>query len=225
MENNYIITTGTDNKPQQFFNGKSFKLQKGEHYFNNGEDKMHTYVWEHYNGKVDKGYHIHHIDGNKSNNKIENLEKLLGADHLSAHGKKRYQENPEWFKKFREGTIAYFKNKVYTEEEKAEQLRRIALANLNRKDYGFGNCEHCGKNYHKGSWQSRFCHSNCKQAVRRKTNGDKEERECIVCNNKFLIYKYNKTKYTCSCACSTKNRWKIKKNNVVKNTKNLSCAK
>ena len=52
----------------------------------NARQRIHVYVWEHYNGSVPDGCHIHHIDGNKSNNNIENLELLDGLAHLSLHG-------------------------------------------------------------------------------------------------------------------------------------------
>ena len=41
----------------------------------NKKNKMeHIIVWEKYFGKVPDGYQIHHIDGNKTNNDIKNLQ-------------------------------------------------------------------------------------------------------------------------------------------------------
>ena len=46
---------------------------------------MHVIVWEYSNGKVPKGFHIHHIDKNKSNNEIKNLSLISSRDHALLH--------------------------------------------------------------------------------------------------------------------------------------------
>jgi len=43
-------------------------------------------VWEHYYGKLPKGYVKHHIDGNKFNNSINNLAMMTRAEHALEHG-------------------------------------------------------------------------------------------------------------------------------------------
>ena len=56
-------------------------------YFQRKGRRLHRAVWEKYNGKVPDGYHVHHIDGDRSNNNIENLALMEGHDHLSEHMK------------------------------------------------------------------------------------------------------------------------------------------
>ena len=41
----------------------------------------HVLVWEQHNGPIPEGYQIHHIDGDKSNNSIENLQLVSALDH------------------------------------------------------------------------------------------------------------------------------------------------
>jgi hypothetical protein len=48
----------------------------------------HIYVWQLVNGAIPIGYCLHHIDGNKANNEIENLECILIRDHSSLHNTK-----------------------------------------------------------------------------------------------------------------------------------------
>lgn len=36
--------------------------------------RIHVLVAEHFIGKIPKGYHVHHKDGNKQNNVVTNLE-------------------------------------------------------------------------------------------------------------------------------------------------------
>ena len=45
----------------------------------------HRVVWEQYNGPVPKGYEIHHRDGNRLNNAIENLEMVTPLAHKRLH--------------------------------------------------------------------------------------------------------------------------------------------
>ena len=50
-----------------------------------GNQPYHQYVWEQHNGVIPKGYHIHHIDENKLNNDIKNLELMTESDHHKYH--------------------------------------------------------------------------------------------------------------------------------------------
>lgn len=42
-------------------------------------------IWEKTNGKIPDGYEIHHIDGNRSNNDIQNLKLVSLQEHLEIH--------------------------------------------------------------------------------------------------------------------------------------------
>lgn len=46
---------------------------------------LHRYVYEKEVGKIPIGYDIHHIDNDKTNNKITNLDCLPKADHTRLH--------------------------------------------------------------------------------------------------------------------------------------------
>lgn len=70
----------------QEFNGKTYYLHVTSGYYvaDDGE-RMNIAVWEFYNGKVPKGYVVHHKDEVKSNNDIDNLELLEWGEHTRHH--------------------------------------------------------------------------------------------------------------------------------------------
>lgn len=57
--------------------------------FNQKAKKMHRVVWEQHNGTIPAGHHIHHVDGNKTNNDISNLELISASKHSSLHNARR----------------------------------------------------------------------------------------------------------------------------------------
>lgn len=60
---------------------------------------VHVFVWERANGERPKGYHIHHIDGNKSNYSLDNLICISPSDHQKIHAGWLKDENGQWCSK------------------------------------------------------------------------------------------------------------------------------
>lgn len=61
------------------------------------------YVWQQQHGEIPPGMAIHHCDGNKLNDSIENLELVSKAEHIDKH-REEYQERAVtgWITKRRE---------------------------------------------------------------------------------------------------------------------------
>src|SRR5262245_616834 len=60
--------------------------------------RIHVLVYEAAHGKVPKGYVVHHIDGNKHNNNLRNLERLEWGEHSAIHGFDWTQIGTKWHK-------------------------------------------------------------------------------------------------------------------------------
>ena len=54
-----------------------------------GEMKYHRYLWEKEHGTIPKEYVIHHVNGDKLDNRMDNLIMLSERDHLKMHYKER----------------------------------------------------------------------------------------------------------------------------------------
>lgn len=76
------------------FNGIKFTLRNNGYYGRTDKDRklMHRYVWEYYNSEIPKNHDIHHIDHDKTNNNIKNLELYTKAEHAKkfATGNNQY---------------------------------------------------------------------------------------------------------------------------------------
>lgn len=64
--------------------------------------KNHRWTWEKHHGKIPKGHHIHHKDGNKRNNSLENLELLTAEEHRKKHHSYYKKGNKPWNKNKKE---------------------------------------------------------------------------------------------------------------------------
>ncbi len=172
-------------------------FQRSEH---ESDKRLHRRVWERTNkSKIPQGYHVHHIDGNKSNNNSENLELLSEKEHLSHHHNgiskpisqnalkaaalwHRSSEGKQWHLNH----YAEFKSKLH------QNYQRI--------------CANCNKScISQRKELQAFCTNKCKSAFRRKNKTDNITRRCFICEKDFSVNKYSKAK-TCSRACSGKSR-------------------
>lgn len=50
-----------------------------------GVESLHREIWKAANGPIPRGYHVHHMDENYSNNNLTNLEILRAGRHTKEH--------------------------------------------------------------------------------------------------------------------------------------------
>ena len=66
---------------------------------NSGRQRMqHNIEWEKHNGSIPEKYQVHHKNGIKSDNRIENLELLSALEHKRLHSGCFRNEQGEWIK-------------------------------------------------------------------------------------------------------------------------------
>lgn len=187
-----------------YFNGIKFtKDDKTGYYLNSTiRKRLHRYVWEFYNGTIEKGYDIHHKDGNKENNDISNLVKLLKSKHLHYHNTNQTEEVINKKRKNIKEKALPEAIKWHKSEEGRKWHSKHSLEiskNLKEKEY---TCLNCDKHFYKKPYGvNKFCSNKCKTAYRRKKGLDNVEKICERCGGVFVDDKYNKRKY-CSRECS-----------------------
>jgi hypothetical protein len=78
--------------PIQEFNGIRYYLST-QGYMENSDLglKMHREVWAHYRGPIPDDYVVHHINENKTDNRIENLRLVEWAEHTAEHSRERWR--------------------------------------------------------------------------------------------------------------------------------------
>jgi len=78
----------------QIFNGKKYSIRANGYFMSTKPPRalMHREVWESINGTIPDGCDIHHIDHDKANNSIDNLELYTKSDHarLFSSGNNQY---------------------------------------------------------------------------------------------------------------------------------------
>lgn len=130
-----------------------------------------------------KEYIVHHKDGNKLNNDVENLEVMLLSEHTKLHRKKEKPPKPQKSKILKGAYVKckYCGKEFYTnkpEERKCCSIKCSKLYNYtykNKMGTTITNCEQCGKEIKvKNSRLSKtkhiFCCRECYTAYRNLNN-------------------------------------------------------
>lgn len=186
----------------QYFNGMKFTRDEKTGYYLNSTNRirMHRYVWLFYNGEIPKGYHIHHIDGDKSNNNIKNLQMIEGKKHIQSHSKRWHEEHET-------------ETRISMEEmqDKAKEWHKSNLGLKWHKENYENNvkpklnptrirkCDYCGTEYVSRTIHGRFCSGKCKTAWGRKYNRKPIKRICENCSKEFESDNYSNARFCPEC--------------------------
>lgn len=188
---------------QFHYNKKFYQDKKTGYWISTTKPRIraHVWVWKYHNGQIEKGFHIHHIDENKSNNSIENLKKISAFNHISFHmlkeeNRKRSKDHAE---KIRPLTKAWHKSEEGRKWHKEHALR----CNFGNGKYFDYECQECNRNYKskiKAENRSKFCSNACKSKWRRKMRLDNVSKICPICCKNYESSKYSRSK-TCGRKC------------------------
>lgn len=74
-----VSATAQDFDGRRYWRGGKYFMRHGKH--------LHRVVWEKTNGPVPKGFHIHHVNGVRDDNRLANLECISAFAHKQHHGR------------------------------------------------------------------------------------------------------------------------------------------
>lgn len=208
------VTYGFENgKRYADFDGIRYWLREKQGYYYSGSKAigvkntmmLHRMVFIKHYGEIKRGYHIHHIDGNKDNNEIENLICLSHTEHQKLHA---YNWTIERLQQARENlqTNARPKADLWHGSEVGKEWHKkhyeAMKDKLHKKTLHI--CVVCGKEYYTNRKDSAKCCSNaCRAKERRMSGKDNEMRECVICGKMFETNRFTKKK-TCSKECASR---------------------
>jgi hypothetical protein len=164
-------------------------------YFQRKGERLHRAVWEWHYGPVPKGFHVHHVDGDRSNNDIRNLALIETPKHMSLHQQGREEYQAKHIKEMQELAKAW-----HGSGEGKEWHREHGKASWKNRGMIRHTCIQCGKEYEVKSSISRFCGGNCKAQYRRDSGVDNVQRRCRKCGGEFVTNMYSPAMF-CSKEC------------------------
>lgn len=191
------------------FDGLKFtKTGTKKYYYNSSIRRhLHQYVWEKQNGKIPKGYEIHHMDLNTENNDLKNLQLLTVKEHRKLHALLPLSKERKEFLIKNLNEKARPKAKEWHKTEKGKEWHKLNYEknkHLLHKEQVF-KCECCEKEFFSIQSNSRFCSNSCKSKYRRKSGIDNIVKKCLNCGKEFTSNKYSKTE-NCSRSCANKTK-------------------
>ena len=137
-----------------WFNGNRYNKQKDGYYRSLNGKFLHRKIWKHFNGEIPEGYVIHHIDGDPSNNDLENLQMVTRSEHVKLHmAVKKY--------------VCKFCGKEFESKGNVKGECYFCSENCSDKWYYRNNqeiriCEECGKEFYAYKYKKiRFCSKEC----------------------------------------------------------------
>ncbi len=164
--------------------------------------RLHVYVWAKANGLPSVGVHIHHIDEDKGNNCITNLQILPKRVHGKYHGDHFTIER----KQFQKALLGEYAQPLAKEWHKSQVGKEWHKQNgkktwEQRTPHEY-TCLVCGKVFSSKKYgQVKYCCNNCRAHARRLSGVDTEQRICLLCGKTFAVNKYSSRSY-CSRTCS-----------------------
>jgi len=119
-------------------------------------DLLHVKVWEHANGSVPEGFHIHHKNRDTSDNRLVNLECLSPAEHIEEHRPELVPLATVWHRSD--------EGRKWHREHALKVAKTIQPVNKP--------CAECGASFQTKANRSnvRFCQQNCKQRAFNRRN-------------------------------------------------------
>lgn len=208
------------------YKGRVYRVAKRGSYYACGEKAgldtqfLHRHIWVDLYGPIPEKHHIHHKNGNPLDNRIENLECLSAAAHMSGHSLERLSDpvyrkaHLDRFKKVQDAARVWpssEEGRKWSASEATREMRSKARKKSWKSRFWDKPCTclQCGGEFLGLFGRAKFCSPPCctlywKLVINQKMC------TCQVCEKVFQTSKQN-AGYACSKTCQTKLQHKNKK--------------
>ena len=179
----------------QKFDGVIYTTRDSNHYAKSRQ--LHRVIFAYYYGDIPDGYVIHHVDHNKANNDISNLQCLTKGEHQTLHNNNA--QNQQFTCKYCGKVIPFNKRGKKTF---CSQKCHSAWYKENASVLEERKCKRCGKTFTAFPWQERqYCSKSCSaKAHWLAEQARKSFAVCPTCGKSFK--KKRNTQQFCSRKCS-----------------------
>lgn len=201
------------------WDGKTWHKKPGGSYYQT-RLLLHREVWAAAKGPIPPNHHIHHIDGDIHNNRIENLQLLSSSEHNRIHCREKLA--PHQARATAGSILATARNRAlrvatrelrccvcggsyrsgarrpsaYCSERCIDQARNIKFSGENRM------CQQCGGPFVAIKRAQRYCGRSCNQQAAAARSGTLERRGvvCGHCGGSFVSLRTNARFCSRKCA-------------------------
>lgn len=167
-----------------------------------GAKYFHVDLWEHYNGPVPEGYHIHHIDHDPLNNDISNLACISPTAHAEHHMGNLPEGRLDSMRRNLDN-IRSLASEWHGSAVGREWHSQNAKKMWENKQPKTLTCACCGSEFESLGARVKFCSNACKAKARRNERKDWVPVPCKGCGVERLLNRYQIREY-CSKWCRKK---------------------
>lgn len=152
-----LVVNVIDDRHQEFCGKKYHKRKDDGHFYGCGGKTLHREVWKSFWGKIPAGFVIHHVDENKNNNNIENLQLVSRAEHARIH-------NSDICRFPKRKFICQMCGKEYEATDNGKN--KFCSQSCTQKNYAQSHpitktCPYCGKEFSTRHKKTKYCSSTC----------------------------------------------------------------
>lgn len=194
------------------YRGESFRVQSSGRYYQSGrksspERLLHRRVWIDERGPIPDGMHVHHINHDWADNRIENLELVVPRAHFSEHIRDRMSGDAyaSWLARVHTPEAKRAAAAWHGSAEGLEWHRKHGKRTWTKRKQHVVRCCICGLSFDT-FWprRARFCSKSCYQYnFYRKSQTSRAS--CLLCGKEFVFNKYHSQK-CCSRLCANRLR-------------------